>query len=102
MAAHRLLRGVENNRLVEEIEFHGFRRQPLELPARARARLGLRREIVRAGLDLVAIHRRAPQETGLFVGVIGDHLQKQADGFAVVRAQIACRRRASSLSLARQ
>ena len=33
MAAHRLLRGVENNWLVEEIEFHGFRRQPLELPA---------------------------------------------------------------------
>ena len=40
MAAHRLLRGVENDRLVEEIEFHRLRRQPLELPARARLRLG--------------------------------------------------------------
>ena len=88
MAAHRLLGGVENDRLVDEIEFHGLRRQPLELPAQARARLGLRRQIVRAGLDLVAIHRRAPQEAGLFVGVVGDHLQKQADGFAVVRGKL--------------
>ena len=88
MAAHRLLGGVENDRLVDEIEFHRLRRQPLELPAQARARLGLRRQIVRAGLDLVAIHRRAPQEAGLFVGVVGDHLQKQADGFAVVRGKL--------------
>ena len=88
MAAHRLLGGVENDRLVDEIEFHGLRRQPLELPAQARARLGLRRQIVRTGLDLVAIHRRAPQEAGLFVGVVGDHLQKQADGFAVVRGKL--------------
>ena len=45
-------------------------------------------EIVRAGLDLVAIHRRAPQESGFFVGVIGDHLQKQADGFVFVGREL--------------
>ena len=88
VAAHRLLGGVEYDRLIDEIKFHRLRRQPLELPAQARARLGLRRQIVRTGLDLVAIHRRAPQEAGLFVGVVGDHLQEQADGFAVVRNKL--------------
>ena len=83
MAAHRLLRGVENDRLVDEVEFHRLGRKPFEFPAQARARLGLKREVVRAGLDLVAIHRRAAQEAGLFIGVIGDHFQKQADGFAI-------------------
>ena len=84
MATHGLLGGVQNDRLVDEIELDGLRWQPLEFPAQTRARLGLRLEIVGAGLDLVAIYRCAPQEAGLFIGVIGDHLQKQADRFAVV------------------
>ena len=61
VAAHRVLGGVENDRLVDEIEFHRLRRQPFELPSQARARLGRGRQIVRAGLDLVAIDRSAPQ-----------------------------------------
>ena len=88
MAAHGVLGGAKNGRLVDEFEFYSVRRQPPERPAEAHARLGLGRQIVRAGLDLVAIHRRAPQEVGLFVDVVGDHLQKEADGFAVVRDKL--------------
>ncbi len=80
MAAGGLLRGVENDRLVEEIELDRLRRQPLERPARAGGRFGRRRQIVRAGVDLVAVDRRAPQEAGLLVSVVGNHLEKQADG----------------------
>ena len=88
VAAHRLLRFVEDNRSVEEFKFGSLRGQPSQLHPAARGWLGLRRHIIGTAFDLQPVDRGAAQKAGFFIGVIEDHFQKQADRFAPMRREL--------------
>ena len=88
VAAHRLLRIVEDERSVEEFEFGSLRGQPSQLQPAARGWLRLQRRIIGTALDLRPVDRGSAQKAGFFVGVIRDHFQKQADRFAPMRREL--------------
>ena len=88
VAAHRLLRIVEDERSVEEFEFGSLRGQPSQLQPAARGWLRLRRRIIGTALDLRPVDRGPAQKAGFFIGVIRDHFQKQADRFAPMRREL--------------
>ena len=67
VAAHRLLRVVEDDRFVEEFEFGGLRRATIEAPARrAAAGSGSRRHIIGTVFDLRPDRSRRRAESAIF------------------------------------
>ena len=84
MAADPFLHIVKDDWLVEQIELSCFWRQPFQLPPRAAACLWNWTGIVWLGLDLVTVHRCTTEKPGLLISVIGDHLEIQANGLAIV------------------
>ena len=73
---HGVLRVVEHDRFVEQFELCSARVQPVQRQAiERRDRGGIGRGLA---LDLGFVHRRAAQEAGALVGVVLDHLQRQA------------------------
>jgi hypothetical protein len=77
----RLLRVVEHDGLVQQLELRALRVQPAQ---RRELGLGHRRSFSqRLVLDLGLVHRCAEQEARALVDVVEDHLQRQAHHLAV-------------------